>query len=362
MLAVRKIARGEGNVEVQEIPEPHAGPDQVVIQIDSAGICGTDLHIYLDEFATTPPVTMGHEVAGNIVEMGKEVTGWKSGDRVTTETYFSTCGRCFNCRRGRRNLCAERCSIGSRRDGGFATYLVIPAKNLHRVPDGLDLESAALTEPLACTVHGVLKTATVCAGDNVAVTGPGSVGLLALQLAKLAGANVVVMGTSQDRQRLELARQLGADATIDVQETANVTDAVIGFCGGEGADLVIECSGVAAAAKTLTDVARRGARFCQMGLYGKAIPFDQDAVCYKELVVTGTNASASESWPLALKLLVEGKVEAQRLISHRFPIQDWEKALDVMKSRRGVKVLLKPDPTYKVVSATRETTTGSTTA
>jgi L-iditol 2-dehydrogenase len=342
MLAVRKIARGVGHIEVQEIPKPHGGPDQVVIQVDAAGICGTDLHIYLDEFATIPPVTLGHELAGHIVDVGKDVTGWNAGDRVTTETYFSTCGQCFNCRRGRRNLCPERCSIGSKRDGGFARYLVTPAANLHRVPDGLDLESAALTEPLACTVHGVLESATVRAGDNVVITGPGTIGLLALQLAKVAGANVVVLGTSQDRERLKLAEHLGADAIIDAQQSSSVTEAVTDFWGGAKADLVIECSGAAPAAKTLTDVAGRGARFCQMGLYGKSIPFDQDAVCYKELVVTGTNAAVTPSWTRALKLLVEGKVDAHRLISHRFSIRDWDQALDVMKNKQGVKVLLKP--------------------
>ena len=342
MLAIRKIARGVGNIEVQEIPEPHAGPGQVVIDVDSAGICGTDLHIYLDEFETAPPVTMGHEVAGHIVEVGKDVTDWNRGDRVTTETYFSTCGRCFNCRRGRRNLCTQRCSIGSKRDGAFARYLVTPATNLHRVPDRLDLESAALTEPLACTVHGVLETATVAAGDNVVITGPGTIGLLALQLAKVAGGSVVVIGTSQDTHRLQLATQLGADAVIDAQHTANVTEAVLEFWGADGADLVIECSGAAPAAKMLTDVARRGARFCQMGLYGKSIPFEQDAVCYKELVVTGTNATVTPSWTRALKLLLEGKVAGHPLISHRFPIADWPNALDIMKNKGGVKVLLKP--------------------
>jgi L-iditol 2-dehydrogenase len=342
MLAIRKIARGVGNIDVQEIPEPHAGPGQVVIEVDSAGICGTDLHIYLDEFETTPPVTMGHEVAGQIVEVGNEVTGWTRGDRVTTETYFSTCGRCFNCRRGRRNLCTERRSIGSKRDGAFARYLVTPATNLLRVPDALDLESAAFTEPLACAVHGVLETATVAAGDNVVIAGPGPIGLLALQLVKTAGASAVVIGTSQDTHRLQLAKQLGADLVIDAQRTADVTEAVRDFWRVEGADLVIECSGAAPAAKMLTDVTRRGARFCQMGLYGKSIPFDQDAVCYKELVVTGTNATVTPSWTRALKLLAEGKVVAHPLISHRFPIADWPNALDVMKNKEGVKVLLKP--------------------
>src|SRR6476620_5592600 len=192
MMAVRKLARGVGNIELRDVPEPRAGAGQVVIEVDSAGICGTDLHIYLDEFETRPPVTIGHELAGRIVELGKGVDGWQVGDEVTTETYFSTCGDCPDCRRGRRNLCAHRRSIGSKENGAFAQYLLTPSSNLHRVPEGLDLESAALTEPLACVVHGVLQTAGVRAGEVVVVTGPGPIGLLAMQLAKVAGATVVM--------------------------------------------------------------------------------------------------------------------------------------------------------------------------
>jgi L-iditol 2-dehydrogenase len=343
MIAVRKFARGVGNIELQDVPEPHADAGQVVIEVHSAGICGTDLHIYLDEFETRPPVTIGHELAGVIVELGSNVVGWNLGDRVTTETYFSTCGYCLDCRRGRRNLCANRRSIGSKQDGAFAQYLLTPASNLHRVPEGLDLESAALTEPLACTVYGVLETAGVRAGENVVLTGPGPIGLLAMQLAKVAGATAVMIGTKLDIERLKLAKELGADGVINVEEVDNVVEAVGDVFGTDGADLVVECSGAAAAAKTLIDVARRGARFCQMGLYGKPITFNQDAVCYKELVVTGTNASVTPAWPKALKLLTERKVDARRLISHRFPIAEWDKALDVVKKKEGVKVVLKPD-------------------
>jgi L-iditol 2-dehydrogenase len=149
MLAIRKLARGIANVSVEEVPIPVAGPEEIVVEVDSAGICGTDLHIYLDEFETAPPVTLGHEFAGRIVEIGKNVRDWQPGDRVTAGTYFSTCGQCRYCRAGRSNLCLERKSIGSKRDGAFARYVTVPAANLYRVPDEVDLESAALTEPLA---------------------------------------------------------------------------------------------------------------------------------------------------------------------------------------------------------------------
>src|ERR1700730_6158377 len=226
MIAVQKMARGVGNIELQEVPEPHAGDGQVIIEVHAAGICGTDLHIYLDEFETNPPVTIGHELAGVIVELGRGVVEFKVGDRVTTETYFSTCGHCLDCRRGRRNLCLHRRSIGSKQDGAFTKFLLTPASNLHLVPDELDLESAALTEPLACTVHGVLETAGVQAGDNVVLTGPGPIGLLALQLAKAAGAKAVMIGTHCDINRLKLAKELGADGVINVEEVDHVVEAV----------------------------------------------------------------------------------------------------------------------------------------
>ncbi len=342
MLAVRKMAPGVGNIEVLEVPEPIAGPGQVVIEVRAAGICGTDLHIYLDEFATTPPVTIGHELAGTVVEVGAGVTGWQPGDRVTSETYFHTCGHCIQCRRGRPNLCAERRSIGSKEDGAFARYLLVPARNLHRVPDGLELDSAALTEPLACVVHGVIDTAQVRAGDRVVIAGPGPIGLLALQVALAAGARVVVLGTDVDQQRLHYAKKLGATATLNVQQTADIGRAAAELLDAPGADLVIECSGAAPAASTLLGLVQPGGRYAQVGLYGRPVALDLDVVCYKELSVTGSNATVPTAWPRALRLLADGRVDASTLITHRFALRDWEQALETVKSKSGVKVLLDP--------------------
>lgn len=342
MRAVRKLARGPGNVAVADAPEPTPGPGEVVVEVAAAGICGTDVHIVDDEFVAEPPVTMGHELAGRVAELGPGVRGWQVGDRVTSETYFSTCGRCVHCRRGRPNLCRERRSIGSRENGAFARYLLVPATNLHRVPDALPLEHAALAEPLACTVHGVTDTAGVRAGDAVAIAGPGPIGLLALQLALAGGARAVVIGTSADAARLELARELGAAATIDAQSVGDVGEAVRDALGIEGADLVVECSGAAPAASMLLEAARPGGRFCQMGLYGEPIRLDQDAVCYKELTVTGTNASVPTSWERALRLLADGAIAADRMLTHRFPLERWNDALRAVRGKQAVKVLLDP--------------------
>jgi L-iditol 2-dehydrogenase len=342
MIAIRKTARGKGHVEIQEIPEPGAGADEVVIEVDSAGICGTDLHIYFDEFPTEPPVTLGHEFAGTISEVGSDVREWQPGDRVTSSTYFFTCGQCEYCRCGRPNLCLDRRSIGSKRDGAFANYVVVPAANLYRLPDSLDFESAAMTEPLACTIHGVLDRSKVEPGDNVVISGPGPIGLLALQLVKAAGGTTVVLGTSADMPRLKAASKLGADLTVDVDTTDDLSGAVRNILGSYGADVGIECSGAAAAAGSILSLLKRGGRFCQLGLYGKPIPFDQDQVCYKELTVTGTNASSAASWPRALKLLAERRINTGTLISHRFSLRAWSSALSIAESKQGIKILLKP--------------------
>lgn len=342
MRAVRKMASGKGNVSVVDVEEPTAGPDQVVIEVAAAGICGTDVHIVEDEFPTRPPVTLGHELAGTIAELGEGVDGWSVGDRVTSETYFYTCGRCLQCRRGRPNLCADRRSIGSKEDGAFARYLVVPSKNLLRVPDELPLEQAALTEPLACAVHGVLGVAGVTAGDRVAITGPGPIGLLTLQLVRAAGASAVMLGTHQDSARLRLASSLGADAVIDVDSVEDASGAARDALAVDGADVVIECSGAGPAASMLLDIVGKGGRYCQMGLYGKPIVLDQDVVCYKELTVTGTNASVPTAWPRALELLAGRQVDGTAIITHRFPLEHWDEALSAVRSKQGAKVILTP--------------------
>ena len=329
-------------MSLEQLPAPIAGPREVVVEVDSAGICGTDIHICLDEFETVPPVTIGHEFAGRIVEVGKNIEDWQVGDRVTAGTYFSTCGHCRYCRGGRPNLCVQRRSIGSKRDGAFARYIVIPAINLYRIPDEVDLESAALTEPLACTIHGVLSVARVQAGENVVITGPGPIGLLALQLAKAARATVAILGIDPDCARLALARQLGADHALDISGVPDVQSVVQDLFHAEGIDLVVECSGAVPAADTLLSLVRRGGRFCQVGLFGKPVSWNQDLVCYKELTVTGTNAHVPAAWPKALKFIAEGKISVRRLITHRFPLSAWDKALQTAETKEGVKILLKP--------------------
>lgn len=341
MPAVTKTAPGDGNVALAEHLEPTPGPGQVRIAVRAAGVCGTDLHILHDEFPTKPPVILGHEIAGVVDAVGAGVARVRAGDRVTTETYYHTCGSCRFCRDGAPNLCPERRSIGSAVNGGFAPFVVVPERNVRALPDGLPFRAAALTEPLACVVHGALELPKLTAGDLAVVAGPGAIGLLTLQAARAAGATVVVLGTAADAHRLALARSLGAARTIDVG-VEDAGEVVRAMSGGWGADVVYECSGAGPSAQGLLGLARRRGQYAQIGLFGKPVAWDLDQVCYKELRVTGSNASVPSAWDTALRLLADGRVDTGALVSDAFPLDRWDEAFARFERREGVKLVLEP--------------------
>ena len=341
MLALRKLALGDPRLALFDVPEPAPGRGQVVLDVAAAGICGTDVHIMHDEYRSDPPVTLGHEVAGTIAALGDGVRGFEVGQRVVTETYFSTCGRCAHCRTGRPNLCAARRSIGSFEDGGFAPKLLTPATNLHALPDDLGFPEAALVEPLACVVRGLLELNELRAGDRAVVTGPGPIGLLALQVAKAAGARVVVLGTAADGARLELAQRLGADGVLTAEAADVMADAIADALGGEP-DVAIECSGAEPAASLLLQLVRKAGRYVQVGLYGRPVTLDFDQVCYKELRVSGSFATTPSSWHRALVLAGSGAVPLAAIVGATYPLKEWERAFEAVAARTPGKVLLVP--------------------
>ncbi len=340
MRGVAKLTRGAGNVGLIDAPDPVATPGHVVIEVKAAGICGTDLHIYHDEFPSSPPVILGHEVAGVIADIGGGVTRCRPGDRVTTETYFSVCNECISCRSGHPNLCRNRKSIGSAVNGAFTRYLLVPERNVHALPPNVDEFAGALTEPLACCVHA-LELTRIEPGETAVVSGPGAIGLLTLQLLKAAGLQVVVLGTSADEERLDLARNLGADLAINIDAT-DFHRAILDRTNNLRADAVFECAGSAASAgNCLTEVRRRG-RYAQVGLFGKPILWDVEQICYKELQVSGSNATVPTAWQKALNLLASGQVKTAPLISQVLPITEWQQAFEGFERKQGLKRILTP--------------------
>jgi L-iditol 2-dehydrogenase len=329
VIGLAKLAGGPGNVGLAERDERDPGPGQVLVRVSGAGVCGTDLHIEAGEYPSAPPVTMGHEVSGVVAALGEGVDPAWLGAGVVCETYFSTCGVCEWCRDGRPNLCPQRCSIGSFVDGGFAEQLVMPATGVHRVPDWLDEHAAVLAEPLACVCHCLLDPPKVSTGDRVLVTGPGPVGLLAAQVARALGGDVLVAGLPTDEPRLAVAEQLGFATDTGAASQADF-------------DVVIECSGSAGGAATCLEASRRGGTYVQIGVFGKPVTVPLDRVFQKELVLTSGFASTPRSWLRALQLIEERRVELVPLVSEVVPLSAWERVFADLRAGRAIKVVFDP--------------------
>ncbi|MGE5602441.1 MAG: zinc-binding dehydrogenase [Nitrososphaerales archaeon] len=343
MKAVVKFERGPGNVELREVPQPEPGPGQVKIEVKAAGVCGSDLHIYHDDIKITiiPPVVMGHEFSGVIVGTGRGVTACQAGDRVTCETTVESCGACLQCQTGHYNMCATRKVLGYSVDGCFARYCVVNERQVHRLPDNVDFVAGALTEPLACCVHGVLGLTGLTPNDRVLIAGPGPIGLFCLQLAKATGAWAAMCGTSQDFGRLALARELGADATIDGQ-VQDVPAWLAEHGLEQGVDVFLECSGAPAAARLGLDATRRRGRYTQLGLSAAPFELDFSLIAYKELRVTGALGQRWPAWEQSLDLLRRGLINANRLVSDVLPLGAWWTAFEMVEAKKGLKIVLQP--------------------
>ena len=344
MKGLFKTAPGPGNVEIREADQPKADPGQVVIEVKAAGVCASDLHIFNwdIDIAMRPPMIIGHEFCGIIAAVGRGVQAWQIGDRVTSETTFSTCGTCRFCRTGSINLCRKRRVIGYWYNGCFARFIAVPAERLHRLPGNVDFDEGALSEPLACCVHGVLELTGVRAGETVGISGPGTIGLLSLQLVKAEGGMAVVFGTRCDRMRLETAVMLGADAVVDI-DTRDPTEAVAEFTGNHGLDVFLECSGAAAAADMGLELLQKQGRYCQIGLFGSPITLDFEKLAYKEIRATGAISHRWTSWITGLSLVSHGRVQLKPLITDAMKLSEWEKAFDKLRRKECIKVLLLPE-------------------
>lgn len=340
MDAVRKPGPDAHRLELQSIPVPDPAPGQARIRVTGAGICGTDQHILDGDYSSRPPVTLGHEVAGRVDAVGPGVEGAWIGALVAPETAFSTCGACPYCRGGRPMLCAERISIGSGTDGGFAAAMVVPARLLHRLPDWLDDRAAALMEPLACVCNSVLDPSRVQPGEHVLVSGAGPVGLLAAQVARAAGGTVTVTGTGIDAERLALAARLGfATRNVDDPDDAAALDAL---GRDRSLDVVLECAGAGPAVASALRWLRPGGRLVQMGLLGGPVSVPFGEIVTRELTVTAGFGSSPASWRRAVRLVEERVVDLEPLVSHAYPLREHEAAFDRFARRDGLKIIFDP--------------------
>ena len=344
MLALVKTQKGEGFIELREVPVPTIADDEVLIEVKAAGICGTDLHVKHDTFPYWPPVILGHEFAGVIAECGREVDDWQVGDRVVGEPHTRHCGKCYLCRRGHIQICPEKRSPGWGIDGAFTRYLKYPPKLLHRIPESMSFEQAALVEPAANTVTDIVERKAIEAGDFVVLLGPGPIGLMAAQVARAAGAReVMIVGAPADEGlRLGTARQLGFEQVINFAETDPV-EKCLELTGGIGADLVVECSGAPPAIAQTFQLVRKWGRVCAIGLTGKKpVELDWDAAMAKNATLYLNMSTAYPSWDKTIWMIAQGKVDVEVLLTHRLPLAEWEKAFAVLENMEALKVVLLP--------------------
>ena len=342
MKALVKTGPSEEDLELKlDWPEASPDPDQVKLRIAAAGICGTDIHILRGTWRCDYPVVIGHEFCGTVVEVGSRVRGFQLGDRVVAANPAKTCGHCRHCLSGNAFMCPERVSAGYMIDGAFAETLCIDAIRCHHLPDHVSFKAAALGEPISVAVHAVIERTSVHAGDFAFVSGPGCVGLLVSQVAKLEGANVILAGTAKDRNRLECARRLGIEHMIDVSQEDPV-EAVLRITEGRGADIVYECAGSDQSLAACWKAVRKEGTLVPVGMYPGPIETDFNSISMKELRVTGSYGYVWTSWERTVELLAEGRIDAESMVSHVYSLEDYAEAFRTTRDGTGVKVVLTP--------------------
>jgi L-iditol 2-dehydrogenase len=343
MKALVKYAPGDGNVDIRDVDEPRCGDNQVKLEIAYCGICGTDLHVLHDTFPNFPPVILGHEFAGTVVEMGRNVKNVTIGERVAgLGATAVTCGQCRYCRSGYFVLCADRRGMGHGVNGAFTRYVVMRPDQLYRIPANFTLEEAALSEPFAAVVQAVTEVSNVRIGDTVLVSGPGPIGLLCLKLLAAEGIKTIVAGVSADKERLEAALRFGAAAVVNVGEQ-KLADSITEHSGGAGVDIAFECAGHPASVRGCLESLRPMGRYTQIAICGREIQFPIDQIFYKQLTMCGSMCYTARTWERMMRIYAEGRVRLNDLVSKKLPLSEWETAFALCEGKKAIKVLLYPE-------------------
>ena len=332
-------------VELRQKPVPAIKDEEVLLKVGAVGVCGSDIHQYHNSqsWPVRVPVVLGHEFCGTVAEVGPRVTGFREGDRVVSETAANICGQCLLCRTGKYNLCPSRSGFGSGTDGAMASFVCVPARCLHHIPDELPFERAALTEPCCVAYNAVAVKSTIRPGDTVVVIGPGPIGLLATEMACIAGArNLIVAGTTRDAARLEVARLLGATHTVDVQNT-NSVEFMREIGDGLGADLVIDAAGVSAALKMALEMVRPGGQITKVGWGPQPLDFSLDPLVQKAIRLQGSFSHTFENWEKVVPMLTARQINLGPIISEVATLDHWKDCFDGMYSGKYVKAVLCPN-------------------
>ena len=345
-----KVARfyAPGDIRLEEAPEPDPGPDEVKIAVKQCSTCGTDVKIFNHgHHHLVPPRVIGHEIAGEVVEVGADVSGWAAGDRVQVIAAVP-CGQCAECQDGRMQVCPNQTSVGYHYDGGFAEYLIVPRQvlkvdGLNRIPDNIGFDEASVAEPFACAINAQ-ELISVGDGDTVVVFGAGPIGCIHIRLARANGARrVFLIDVNAERLKMS-AEAVQPDEVINGSEV-DVVERVKELTGGRGADVVITATAANVAQEQAIGMAARRGRISFFGGLPKTNPYiqcDSNLVHYRELMIMGANGSAPEHNKRALEYISSGKVPVKDLITVRLPLERALDAFDIVARGEAIKVTIEP--------------------
>ncbi|NLU72474.1 alcohol dehydrogenase catalytic domain-containing protein [Streptomyces sp. HNM0575] len=342
---------GPGDIRVVDREIPAFGPEEVLVRVAMCGACGTDLKILAGHFPQTPPFgeyTPGHEWTGTVAAVGENVDEFRPGDRVCIEAHHG-CGRCANCVTGKYTACLNYGDVskghrasGMTTDGGFAEYAVHHVAALYRLPDHLSPEDGVLITTAGTGLYGLDAAQSYIVGQDVAVFGPGAVGLMTVQMCRLMGASKVILAGTR-KSRLDLGLELGADHVVDVTAEDPV-EKILELTGGAGLDLTIEASGGPDTPQFCVDVTKRGGKILFVAFYPGKVEFDLSSAIRKDITMYTSRGEGGNNVERAVALAASGQLQGERLVTHHFPLEDIEEAFRVIKERDGdpLKVVIVP--------------------
>lgn len=330
------VLYGPGDVRIEETDIPQIGDSSILIRIEYCGICPSDVRWYTGSRKGTYPRRTGHEWAGEVVEVGKDVKSYRPGDRVVAD-WRVVCGHCYYCRRGINNYCSN---FGSGVKGGFCEYGVAIETNLRKIPDAVSYQEACFTEPLACCINGISKN-KIQLGDDVLVVGTGPIGLLHVQLARNFGARVIACDLVDER--LEVAKEVGAHDIVNSSKESDALEKIKELTNGRGADSVIVAVG---STKAIEFGIKAAGIQGKINIFAGSYPpttfnLDPNEIHYKELSVIGSHDFTPHHFTVALKMVEFGMVKVKPLISHEFPLEEIQKGFDTVVNREGLKVIIR---------------------
>lgn len=331
----------ERGIQIEEVPTPTPSAGEVLVRVAACGVCHTDLH-YIDHGTPTfqpPPIVLGHEVSGHVEAVGEGVREVAVADRVLLPAVL-TCGRCTACRTGRSNICSAQTMLGNHMNGGYAEFIVVPSKDVYTLPEEIPLEEGSIiADALTTPYHAVVNRARVLPGDWVVVVGCGGIGLNLVQFATALGGRVIALDVAD--KKLELAREFGAEATLNSGSVARV-DKVVRSLSSGGANIALEAVGKAATQELALSCLATGGRLVMVGYSPNSVQLNAGRIMFRELEIVGSLGCRPVDYPRVIEMVRSGMVNVTEMVTHRFPLDRIEDAFETLRSGDAIRSVIVP--------------------